>query len=127
MLPRSITTCGTCDEAALSRYTSGLPLTVWRSTGKSSRMRCTSKPTSCVFVKTYFSIVAMRLRFKAGIQPIQNCCIELIAYGFKFDFCDDFFGEPVSQKISAEVRMNAASFKVKQFFFINLPYRRAMR
>src|SRR6185369_13525714 len=42
MLPRSMTTCGTCDEAELSRYTSGLPFTVCCRTGKSARMRSTS-------------------------------------------------------------------------------------
>src|SRR5207302_10219025 len=41
--PRSITITGSCEEAALSRYSSGLPFTVWRSTGKSFRMRSTSQ------------------------------------------------------------------------------------
>src|SRR5713226_2712717 len=45
-LPRSITICGTCEDAALSRYTSGLPCTVWLSTGKSLRMRSTSQTST---------------------------------------------------------------------------------
>src|SRR6476661_3954266 len=40
--PRSITACGTCDEAALSRYTSGFPFTVCDRTGKSALIRSTS-------------------------------------------------------------------------------------
>src|SRR5712691_6450524 len=45
-LPRSITICGTCEDAALSRYTSGFPCTVWLSTGKSLRMRSTSQTST---------------------------------------------------------------------------------
>src|SRR6186713_3215417 len=39
---RSITDCGTWDDAALSRYTSGFPFTVCDSTGKSFRIFSTS-------------------------------------------------------------------------------------
>src|SRR5215218_5787869 len=40
--PRSITDCGTCDDAALSKYTSGFPFTVCDRTGKSARIFSTS-------------------------------------------------------------------------------------
>src|SRR5688572_16606262 len=40
---RSITACGTCDEAALSRYTSGFPFTSRASTGKSFLTLSTSQ------------------------------------------------------------------------------------
>src|SRR3990172_8537354 len=42
----SMTASGFCDEAALSRNASGLPLTLWLKIGKSARMACTSSVRS---------------------------------------------------------------------------------
>src|SRR5215207_6724271 len=64
--PRSITTCGTCDEAALSRYTRGFPLTVWDSTGKSFLIFSTSQlPIVLTAVTTHY-LLARAVAF-AGV------------------------------------------------------------
>ena len=44
----SITTCGFCEVAALSRYTSGLSFTILPSTGNCSRMAYTSRVSDMV-------------------------------------------------------------------------------
>src|SRR5712692_10534693 len=136
-LPRSITICGTCEDAALSRYTSGLPWTVWLSTGKSLRIRSTSQTSTglglivincskvAIFETNQTGLSSANLQIRA--QPIQNSRIELSLERCDLNLLDHFFGEPVSQKVAREFRSKAAAFEIKDFVFFQLTNRRAMR
>src|SRR5687768_787928 len=98
--PRSTTTCGTCDEAALSRYTSGFPFTVCDSTGKSFLTFSTSQ---LLIVFTAVMVMTPCLRPCRGDGPgfcrlrSGRCCGGLFLFSFdKFAQCFlDHRGPPV--------------------------------
>ena len=64
-----MTTCGTCDEDELSRYTSGFPFTVCDSTGKSFLILSTSQllPIVLTAVTTHY-LFARAVVFAAGAE-----------------------------------------------------------
>src|SRR5712692_6596458 len=137
-LPRSITICGTCEDAALSRYTSGLPWTVWLSTGKSLRMRSTSQTSTglglivinCSKVAIFRdqlnrAFVSANLQIRS--QPVQNRRVQLSLDRWDLDLLDHFLGKAVSQNVARELRPDAAAFEIKELVFLELADRRTMR
>jgi hypothetical protein len=68
---RSITLCGTCDDAALSRYTSGFPLTSLDSSGKSFLIFATSQLPVVFGAVTYLPLRGrhgFRFRCRIGLR-----------------------------------------------------------
>src|ERR1039458_2284168 len=110
----SITACGFCAVAALSRYTSGLPCMVCLRTGKSSRIRSTSKPAA-------ISVVTVLMEFLG-----QNL-FQLVPQLRYLDPVDDVLLEGLCQQASRLLFADAARLQVEQRFRVQLANRRAMR
>src|SRR5882762_8788804 len=105
----SITACGFCAVAALSRYTRGLPWTVCLSTGKSSRIFSTSKGA--------FTAVLLRVL----MEFLEKDTFQRIPQGLHLDAVHNVLGEGVDQQIARVTLADAAGLKVKQHFAIELP------
>src|SRR5436190_4528096 len=93
---RSITSCDTCDEAPLSRYTSGLSLTVCDKTGKSLRIFSTSH-LLIVFTAVILMLAEIGLVlfvFYGWFRILFPFC--LVASDVLFECCFDDYRPPMS-------------------------------
>src|SRR5208283_2380639 len=95
----SITACGFCAVAALSRYTSGLPCMVCFRTGKSSRILATSKPAA-------MSVVSVLMEFPGQhlFQPIPQ--------PGNLDAVDDILRERLCQQAARLGLANSARLQI---------------
>src|SRR5882724_1803043 len=110
----SITDCGFCDVAALSRYTSGLPWMRCLRTGKSSRICSTS-----MGVRT--GLVSVLMEF------LEENTFQRIPKRLHFDSVHDVLREGVDQKVARVNFRNAARLQVEQHLAIKLADGRAVR
>src|SRR4051812_8940767 len=81
----SITTNGFCAVAALSRYTSGLPWIVCLRTGKSSRIRSTSKVVESWLLRVL-------------IEFLEQDSLQRILQRLHLDTVDDVLRECIGQQ-----------------------------
>src|SRR5260370_177397 len=103
----SITDCGFCAVAALSRYTSGFPWIFCFRTGKSSRIFSTSKPVGT-------TLVSVLMEF------LKQDSFERIPQGLHLDTIDDVLRERVGQQAARLVFADASRPQVEQRLRIQL-------
>src|SRR5829696_204776 len=122
---RSITCLGIWLEAALSRKTSGFPLTSSPRIGKSSRMRSTSNaPGRCSAALCIAVISRFPLRRRAGLR--HHHAFQTLDDRAHRDALDHGGAECVGEKVPrCAVRESAAS-QVEKLLRVELPDRRAV-
>src|SRR5882757_7576192 len=103
----SMTGCGFCEVAALSRYTSGLPWIRCLRTGKSSRICSTSKGVVTGLVRVL-------------MEFLEENAFQRICQRFHLDAVDNVLGEGVDQEVPRVDFRDAARLKVKQHLAIEL-------
>src|SRR4051812_36751579 len=110
----SMTACGFCAVAALSRYTSGLPWIFCFRTGKSSRILSTSNAVATALVS-----VLMEFLKESGGKRLSQ--------GLDLDAVDDVLRERGDQQVPRIDLADAARLQVEHHFRIELADGRAVR